>query len=151
MSQGPCLPHCRVNALASRDRAGSAPVSASVHPTPVPTPRLLSHHLSRTWLHFPAFLAVPLISLVMGIPDTPVLILQHSLWSIYPEPLPLSTSHPGVTSPSSSPHHLNNTHFPVISPCGKGQERGKGGNMEDRHLIQEGFLEEVMPKLNLKG
>lgn len=78
-----------------------------------------------------------------------MLILQHSLWSVYPEPL--SVPHILELLLPPFPHiNLNNTHFPVTSPCGKGQERGKEGNMEERHLIQEGFLEEVMHKLNLK-
>lgn len=85
----------------------------------------------------------------MGIPDT-----QRSFCSTH---CGLSTSTPLVPhilelllTPLPHIHH-NNTHFPVTPPCGKVQERGKEGNMEGRHLIQEGFLEEVMPKLSLKG
>lgn len=88
----------------------------------------------------------------MGLPDTPTSCSTHC---------GLFTS--SLTSLASVPHSLellppallhisdNNIHFPVTAQCAKGQENGKEGNMEDRHLSQEGFLEEAMPKLSLKG
>lgn len=129
-----CLPHYLENSSAGQAGAGSYILYLCPVP-PQPQQSMAARSppfklLGLYWDAFSSLLAAPLTQWALEIPDTPMLILQHPLWSVYPCPDP---------PPPAPPINHGNTHFPVIPPCAKGL-RDRQGTEHGRQAPNSGRL-----------